>query len=83
MNHYCREASRLVSDACERELNVFEQVRLNLHLAICAGCRGYEKDVAIMQGVLTELRRHGPESAARLPEKRREQIRAQLQGLSD
>ena len=35
----CRQATRLISDAQERQLMIKEKIGLNLHLAICTHCR--------------------------------------------
>ena len=39
MNMSCKEASRLISQAQDRELSLGERASLQLHLAICRGCR--------------------------------------------
>jgi hypothetical protein len=39
MNISCKEASRLMSRAQDRELSLGERATLQVHLAICRGCR--------------------------------------------
>jgi hypothetical protein len=39
MNISCKEASRLMSQAQDRELSLGERATLQVHLAICRGCR--------------------------------------------
>lgn len=38
----CRNASRLLSLACERELSIEEREALRAHLDRCLKCRNYE-----------------------------------------
>ena len=40
----CRQATRLISDAQERQLMTKEKIGLNLHLAICRHCRKLTDD---------------------------------------
>ena len=35
----CKEATRLMSDAQERKLNLKEKLNLRFHVMMCAGCR--------------------------------------------
>ena len=39
MNISCKEATRLISQAQDRELSLGERASLQFHLAICRGCR--------------------------------------------
>ncbi len=39
MNISCREASRLMSQAQDRELSLGERAALQVHRAVCRGCR--------------------------------------------
>lgn len=41
----CEEATRLMSDAMERPLAVRERLSLNVHLAMCKGCRNFGQQV--------------------------------------
>ena len=34
----CREAGRLLSESLERDLSLWERVKLRLHLLICSAC---------------------------------------------
>jgi len=45
----CKQATRLLSDARERELRLGERVQLKLHLAICAGCANFRKQMDFLQ----------------------------------
>ena len=41
----CREASRLASTAIDRPLPFVRRVELRLHLAMCAACRAYRRQI--------------------------------------
>jgi len=45
----CRQASELLSQAEERKLGALERTRLKLHLAVCAGCRNFERQLAFIR----------------------------------
>jgi len=79
MKHYCREASRLASDAFERELSLIERVRLRLHLWMCEACRNYTFNLGILERALAGIRRHADERAPCLSGKERQRIERALQ----
>ena len=56
MNISCREASRLISQAQDRELSLGERVRLRIHLAICRGCRAFSAQLAFLRRAVRRLR---------------------------
>jgi predicted anti-sigma-YlaC factor YlaD len=78
MNHYCKEASHLVSDSFERELKFTERLRLKLHLMICGMCRNHASSVAFMERLFEGLRTQVDEKGACLPEKARQRIQENL-----
>ena len=41
----CREASRLASTAIDRPLPLARRLELRLHLAMCAACRAYRRQL--------------------------------------
>lgn len=41
----CQEASRLASQALDRSLSFSERVGLRVHQLICAGCRGFTRQL--------------------------------------
>jgi hypothetical protein len=55
MNISCREASRLMSQAQDRELSLGERVRLRVHLAICRGCRAFNAQLAFLRRAVRRL----------------------------
>jgi predicted anti-sigma-YlaC factor YlaD len=45
----CRDATRLMSDAQDRKLGLAERVQLELHLAMCKGCRNFNEHMAFLR----------------------------------
>jgi hypothetical protein len=45
----CKEASALMSQALDRRLSLRERLSLRLHLAICEGCRRFERQMAFLR----------------------------------
>lgn len=41
----CKESTRLMSHAQDRELAVSEKIGLEMHLLICGGCRRYREQM--------------------------------------
>lgn len=38
----CKEATRLLSEAQDRKLDLPEKMQLEVHLAMCKGCRNFK-----------------------------------------
>lgn len=51
----CKEVTRLLSEAQDRTLRVGERLQLEIHLAICTGCRNYRKQLDFLRAA---CRRH-------------------------
>ena len=51
----CRETSALLSRRQDRPLGLLERAGLYLHLAVCAGCREFRRQLAFMH---TAFRRY-------------------------
>ena len=51
----CKEASRLASQGLDRRLGLGERVALRLHLAICAGCMRFARQIAFLRKAVREL----------------------------
>jgi hypothetical protein len=45
----CKEAGILMSQALDRRLSFRERFSLRLHLAICEGCRRFERQMAFLR----------------------------------
>ncbi len=59
MNISCKEATRLISQAQDRELSLGERVALRLHLAICRGCHAFSAQVAFLRSAIRKLAESG------------------------
>jgi anti-sigma factor RsiW len=55
MSLSCKEASRLMSQAEDRELSPGERAALKAHLAICKACRVASEQLAHLRGALRRL----------------------------
>lgn len=38
----CKDATRLMSEAQDRKVSLSERMQLEIHLAICRGCRNFQ-----------------------------------------
>ncbi len=45
----CREATRLVSQAQERKLDLSQRLQLRFHHAICAACANYARQIDFLR----------------------------------
>ncbi|MHB1375792.1 MAG: zf-HC2 domain-containing protein [Thauera sp.] len=45
----CKDATRLCSDALERDLSLRERLSLRMHLAMCAGCTRFEEQLSVLR----------------------------------
>lgn len=52
----CKEATRLISAARDRNLSLGERLSLRLHLMMCSGCLNYDQQI----NFLHEICRHHP-----------------------
>jgi hypothetical protein len=79
LNAVCEDAARLLSDREERELTFIEKLGLNIHLAICSGCRRYKRSLAMLRRILRRAR--GADTTAsevKLPKEARARIANRL-----
>lgn len=61
----CREATRLLSERCERPLDLRERAALRLHLMVCSGCSRFGRQVDVMRGALRSFRDRDEPAAPR------------------
>lgn len=52
----CREATRLMSEAHDRELDMRERMALRMHTLMCSGCTNYRKHLDFISRAARELR---------------------------
>lgn len=50
----CKQATRLLSDAQERELTFTEKAGLTMHTAMCSGCRNFGKQMGLIRSISKE-----------------------------
>lgn len=59
----CKDSSRLLSDALDRELDLSEQTSLDQHLEICPACQNCKDHFARIIGMFSRLVDGGLRSA--------------------
>lgn len=45
----CKHATRLMSEAQERKLEITERLGLGVHLALCSGCNNYHRQLQLLR----------------------------------
>lgn len=45
----CKEVSHLLSESQDRKLNLSEKMQLEMHLAICGGCRNFKEQMNFLR----------------------------------
>lgn len=77
----CKEASRLVSQSLDRRLDWRERCGLALHLALCAACRQFSRQLLWLREAWRRYARRAEEDeSVRLPSGAAERIRKTLDG---
>jgi len=51
----CKEATRLLSEAQDRKLVLPEKLQLEIHLAMCTGCRNYRRQMSFLREACRQL----------------------------
>lgn len=51
----CKEATRLLSEAQDRPLGLAEKLQLEIHLAICQGCRNFRRQMDFLRAACRRL----------------------------
>lgn len=54
----CRAISQLVSESMDRELTLFESVRVRFHLLGCDGCTNFKKQAHFMRDAVKHWAEH-------------------------
>ena len=52
----CRKAAELISISRERPLRFWEQIRLRVHLWMCAYCTQYYRQMLVMRRIFAQFR---------------------------
>lgn len=45
----CKDMTHLLSEAQDRKLTVSERLQLEMHLAMCSGCRNFKSQIAFLR----------------------------------
>ena len=51
----CKEASRLLSQAMDQDLPLWERARLRLHLVACDACRNFSRQLEFLRRAVARL----------------------------
>ena len=51
----CKEASRIVSQGLDRRLGFGERIAVRVHLAVCSGCRAFERQMEFLRTAVRRL----------------------------
>jgi hypothetical protein len=47
----CKDTTRLMSEAMDRELSLRERFTLRMHLIMCSGCNSFKKQMGFLKKV--------------------------------
>lgn len=61
----CVEATRLMSEAQERELTLTEKLPLKMHVMMCSGCRNFQAQMRTLRRIARAYARGENERAER------------------
>lgn len=53
----CKKATRLISESQDRPLTLIQRTRLKFHLAMCKGCKNYNKQIEMISKACRNLGR--------------------------
>jgi len=83
MKSPCQEASRLISDSCDRNLTLVEQIQLRFHLLACGFCRDQKHNSHLLEEILDQVQNSDPDLGVKLSESDREAIRKELKKIME
>ncbi len=65
----CKEATRMMSEAQDRPLSIGERLQLQMHLAMCRGCRNFRVQMDFLRTACRRYlgRRGSEENDSRIP----------------
>jgi predicted anti-sigma-YlaC factor YlaD len=62
----CRDVAERITDYLDERLSILTKIRVGLHLASCADCRTYMRQIALVRDATTLLPKQFPSPIARL-----------------
>lgn len=60
----CQQATRLLSDAQERELSLKDRATLKLHVMMCSGCHNFAKQMGVLRNIARDYAKGSDSSRA-------------------
>ncbi len=60
----CQQATRLLSEAMDREVSLQERAVLKLHVMMCSGCRNFGKQMGTLRGIATTYAKDSAEEGS-------------------
>ena len=51
----CKDATRMMSEAQDRKLDTGERLKLEMHLAMCRGCRAFRQQMNFLRAACRRL----------------------------
>ena len=51
----CKDATRMMSEAQDRKLGAGERLQLEMHLALCRGCRNFRQQMEFLRAACRRL----------------------------
>ncbi|WP_226661578.1 zf-HC2 domain-containing protein [Microbulbifer aggregans] len=57
----CKQATRICSESLERPLKTAENLELKVHLAICSGCRNFNRQMQTLRNLARDYAKESGE----------------------
>jgi len=54
----CKQATQLISDKLDQNLNLWQRLNLKIHLLLCHYCRKYARQIGFLHSASTQLDQH-------------------------
>lgn len=58
----CKEVTHLLSEAQDRKLSLAEKIHLEMHLAMCKGCRNFKSQMSFLRAACKRYASNGNKS---------------------
>jgi len=70
LKHACKEASKLASDGLDRNLSLWERLKLQIHMSMCEKCKNCNETMKLIRNA-TKLISQSRNSGIRLTDEQR------------
>jgi len=61
----CHDATRLMSEAQERELSLMERMSLKFHVSMCSGCKNFKEQMSTLRSMSRNYTKRSDEQDGR------------------